>query len=184
MFEFTEPGFILYYLWFGLAPIILFAWCFYNQKISPVPGSCKELILEPDPTKKKSTERLAWQTGYKIHPVGNMVNFLTMTTVLGIFATMMWLIIQYYLQQEAIAWGWVTARFEGEVQVLLCYILVWLYGFFFVFSLKFPYSIRSLRLRRCDLAEADYVAPMCGHFVQDIYPGRCQSHLVSCVLMI
>ena len=81
-----------------------------------------------------------------------------MTAVLGIFATMMWLIIQYYLQQEAIAWGWVTARFEGEVQVLLCYILVWLYGFFFVFSLKFPYLIRSLHLCRCDLAEANYVA--------------------------
>ena len=158
LFTYTEPVFIFFYSWFGAIPLLLLFWCAFNQRLAPVPGSCKALDLDSDTSDKKENARVAWQTGYKYHPIGATMNVMTTLTILAIYTLMSWLVIQYYIQQEAITWSWVTGRFDDEAQVLLCFILVWMYGFMFVFSLKFPHSIRSLHLRRCDLAEADFVA--------------------------
>jgi hypothetical protein len=158
LYTYTEPGFIICYVWFSAIPILLLLWCAYNQRISPVPGSCKDFDLDQDPCSQKSASRVGWQTGYKYHPVGVLMYCGTILSILAIYALLMWLIVQYYVQQEAIAWSWTTMRFEDEVQVLLCFILVWMFGLLFIFSLKFPHSIKIVHLRRCTLAEADFVA--------------------------
>ena len=182
LYTFTEPGFIVCYVWFGAVPLLLFVWCFYNQRISSVlPESCQTLDLgspkgqlsdttesttvneedrtiKDDVSNQQEDRRIAWQTGYKFHPVGFMMYFLTFTTISGVYFLLIWLIIQYYIQQGAIRWWWVTGRFDDEIQVLLCFILVWMYGFVFVFSLKFPHSIQSIHLRRCNIFDADYIA--------------------------
>ena len=168
LYTYTEPGFIFFYVWFGTIPLLIIAWCAYNQRFSPVPGSTQELHLDlveesdesngkPKPSQATSN-RIAWQTGYKRHPIGMVLHLFTILTILTIFALLMWLILQYYVQQEAIAWSWTTMRFEDETQVLLCFILVWMYGIIFMFALKFPYSIHSIHLRRCPLQEAQFVA--------------------------
>lgn len=158
LFNYTEPGFIVFYVLYAAAPLLLLLWCAYNQRVSPVPGSCKTMELEIDDDKPKTKARLAWQTGYKYTPVGVALHVLSALTMTSVYVMLLWLVIQYYIQQESILWSWVTGRFEDEVQVLLCFILVWMYGLFYLFSLKFPHSLKSVHMRRCQLGEADFVA--------------------------
>jgi hypothetical protein len=47
--------------------------------------------------------------------------------------------------------------FEDEVQLLQTFIVVWSIGLVWCFTLKWPYSIQSLFLRRCMLYEATHV---------------------------
>jgi hypothetical protein len=160
LLTYTEHAFIFYYVWYSVCPLVLFIWCAYNQRISPVSGSCQKLDLEVDGSseRKKDNARIAWQTGYKTHPIGFFVSILTYLTIFAVYSMLCWLIIQYYIQQEAITWSFVSGKFESEYQVLLCFITLWFVGFFWMFSLKFPHSIFSLHLRRCVLSEAQYVA--------------------------
>jgi len=51
-----------------------------------------------------------------------------------------------------------TVRFEDEEQLLKTFIIVWSVGFVWCFALKWPYTIRSLFLRRCLLQESTHVA--------------------------
>jgi hypothetical protein len=182
LYTYQEPVFVFFYIWYAVYPMILFGWCAYNQRVSPVSGSCQTLELEvvvvvtddasamgssttttkkkqkPTMTTMKPNARSAWQTGYKIHPIGCLVAVLTYLTILAVYFTLMWLIIQYYVQQEAIRWSFTTMHFEDEGQVLLCFIILWMAGFLWMISLKFPHCIYGIHLRRCVLSEADYVA--------------------------
>jgi hypothetical protein len=185
LYTYQEPVFVFFYIWYAVYPMILFGWCAYNQRVSPVSGSCQTLELEVSssvtdaaddadasamgssttttkkqqkPTMMKPNARIAWQTGYKIHPIGCLVAVLTYLTILAVYFTLMWLIIQYYVQQEAIRWSFTTMYFEDEGQVLLCFIILWMAGFLWMISLKFPHCIYGIHLRRCVLNEADYVA--------------------------
>jgi hypothetical protein len=123
LWSFTEPGFVFFYSWICGVTVILLAWCAYNQRMSPVPGSIQPLeINSKKPAENKSTTQ-SWQTGYKSHPIGITINFFTVVTLLGIQGLLCWLCIQYYIQQEAITS--LTGTFDDEGQVLLAFIITW-----------------------------------------------------------
>ena len=65
--------------------------------------------------------------------------------------------IEYYKQQGAIS-NMGNPIFYDDVQVLMAFEIVWTIGFLWCFFLKYPYSIRSLFLRRCLHEEATYIA--------------------------
>ena len=158
VFTYSEPGFVFFYVLFTASPLLLLLWCAYNQRISPVPGSCQTFELNVDSAASSTSKtRIAWQTGYKYHPVGIVLYTLTMMTMAGVYALLSWIVIQHYIQQEAI--GIFRMKFEDELQVLFCFILVWMYGLIYLlFMMKFPHSVLSVHLRRCALQEANYVA--------------------------
>ena len=75
---------------------------------------------------------------------------------MGIQFLLFLLTIFYYMQQEAIT-RWAPV-FLDEVQVLMAFEIVWMVSFPWCFSFKYPASIESLFLRRCDLKNATHVA--------------------------
>jgi hypothetical protein len=164
LYTFREPAFVFFYCWICIVTFIILGWCAYNQRFSPVDGSTKTLQVQSVSSAfQKSTKQLeeekgshGWQTGYKVHPVGTLVYALALLTLFGIQGLLGWLTIQYYLQQEAILH--LNGRFEDEQQCLKAFIIAWLVGFAWSFSLKFPFSIRSICFRRCAIEEATHVA--------------------------
>jgi hypothetical protein len=124
LWSFTEPGFVFFYVWICGVTFVLLAWCAYNQRFSPVSGSTQPLQINANSgsTDEKSTTQ-GWQTGYKFHPIGVFINFLTAVTLFGIQGLLFWLTIQYYIQQEAITS--LNGRFDDEEQVLRAFIITW-----------------------------------------------------------
>jgi hypothetical protein len=126
LYDWTEPVFVFVYCWFSSTAFLLLAWCAYNQRFSPVPGSNQTLQVDSTtPTENDDLKNpsLSFQTGYKIHPVGVFINILTGLTILGIHFLLGYLTIQYYIQQEAITIF--DGKFDDEVQVLLAFEIVW-----------------------------------------------------------
>ena len=117
-----EPAFIIGYVWISASVFFVLAWCAFNQRLSPVSGSTQP--FSPGETKGNNVmEKNSWQTGYKVHPVGAAINVFTILTLLAIQAMLMWLTIQYYVQQEAIPS--LTMYFPDEEQVLMVFEIVW-----------------------------------------------------------
>jgi hypothetical protein len=151
LFSFTEPAFIVCYVWISVVTVLVFVWCLFNQKLCPVPGS----VLPLTSATGKSTE--GWtQTGYRKHYVGSIVRLLVVLTFVGIQFLLFLLTIFYYMQQEAIT-RW-AAVFMDEEQVLKAFEIVWMVGFPWCFAFKYPASFSSLFLRRCQLEHATHVA--------------------------
>ncbi|KAL3912222.1 MAG: hypothetical protein SGILL_006969, partial [Bacillariaceae sp.] len=108
-----EPAFIVGYVWTCASVFFVLTWCAYNQRLSPVSGSTEP--FQPGETRGNNVmEKNSWQTGYKIHPVGAAINIFTVITLLAIQAMLMWLTVQYYVQQEAIPS--LTMYFSDEEQ--------------------------------------------------------------------
>jgi len=180
---FTEPGFIFTYFTFVFATFSIWAWCFFNQRLSPVPGSTKSLDLDFSGSAEKT---LGFQTGYQSHIVGNMIYCWTIFTILYIQVLLGWLSLQYYRLEELDLFMGLKLYFKDEIQLLIAFESLWckwffdllnlfassgvsmssflilfccaVVGFFWTFSLKFPYSIRSMHYRRCLLQDATHVA--------------------------
>jgi hypothetical protein len=98
------------------------------------------------------------QTGYQVHPIGATIYVLTILTFWGWSAAMTFMTIQYYRWNEQHQVANRTLHFEDEQQLLKTFIILWGVGFAWCFALKWPYSIRSLFLRRCHLQDATHVA--------------------------
>jgi hypothetical protein len=148
---FTEPAFLFCYFWISCVTGLVFSWCYFNQKLSPVKKSSQRL----QPIMVENTER--WiQTGYKPHLVGTIIYTIVILTLAGIHFLLFLLTILYYVQQETIT-QWPTV-FYDESQVLLAFEIVWMIGLPWSFVFQFPPSVHSLFLRRCTLEQATFVA--------------------------
>lgn len=122
LWNFTEAGFVFFYSWILVVTALVYGWCAFNQRIAPVEGSTKSLELNFSKSGEKELSQ-GWQTGYKIHPVGAVINVLTFLTLFGIQGLLAWLTIQYYVQQELFT----NFRrvFDDEAQVLKAFIVTW-----------------------------------------------------------
>ncbi|GKY97857.1 hypothetical protein MPSEU_000743700 [Mayamaea pseudoterrestris] len=155
-YSMREPVFVILYVWISLLTLCIVAWCAYNQRIAPVSGSVQPLNVQVD-----KEEATSWQTGYRRHLIGSLLYGWTCLTLLGMHALLGWLSVQYYIQQELLT-GVVGGKFEDEENLLKIFEILWMVFFVFSFALKWPYSIKSLFLRRCELHRATHVA-VCIH---------------------
>jgi hypothetical protein len=116
--SFFGPWFLFCYIWIVSVTILVFGWCFYNQKLCPVEGST--LILTPISSGGPEERVHEWtQTGYKNHWWGLMLNFLVWITLFGIQFLLFVLTIFYYIQQESIT-RWPVV-FEDDIQCLFTF---------------------------------------------------------------
>jgi hypothetical protein len=178
--DFTGPIFISCYAILGIVTISMFGWCAWNQRMSPVQGSCVELMAV-----KGGGEEKWMQTGYRRSLVGMVLNALILVVILGFQALLAFLTIEYCefmyccvvvlmyigekrlmillsfvidVQQEAEGLSNLKVIFADEIQVLMAFEIVWMTGFVWCFLLKWPASIQSMCLRRCLPCRAGYIA--------------------------
>ena len=130
LLKFTEPGFIITYLWIVLSTVFVLAWCVYNQRMAPVEGSTKPLDLDFSKSAEKVTSK-GFQTGYSGHPVGNAIYFMTLGTLLGFHVILGWLSLQYYALSDL--FPTLSIYFEDEVQSLTAFIAIWCKYLYFVY---------------------------------------------------
>eukprot|EP00804_Cyclotella_cryptica_P002463 CCRYP_019179-RD/>CCRYP_019179-RD protein AED:0.34 eAED:0.34 QI:609/1/1/1/0.75/0.4/5/210/403 len=139
--DFNGPAFKACYIPFIIITVLMFLWCAYNQRIAPVEGS--NAVLECA-IKGKESEKWT-QTGYKRTIIGTVLHGLIIIVQLAIQGLLLFLTIQYYVQQEAgPALENLKMIFQDEIQVLMAFQIVWMTGFVWCFLLKYPSSIRSL----------------------------------------
>jgi Cation transporter/ATPase, N-terminus len=148
--KFNEPMFLLAYIWIITVTLAIILWCAFNQRFSPVEGSTQALAMD-------SADKTAWQTGYRVHPVGLAIYIMTVLTFIGIQALLFFLTIDYYIIVEKVT-RLGEAKFQDEEQGLKVFIITWMVSFIWCFTLKWPYSVHSLLLRRCTLDKATHVA--------------------------
>lgn len=122
LWSFTEAGFVFLYVWISVATVLVLGWCAFNQRYAPVEGSTQSLELSFSNSGDKNASK-GYQTGYKMHPVGLFVNVITMSTLLGIQGLLIYLTVQYYIQQELFTG--VPGIFQDEVQVLVAFEITW-----------------------------------------------------------
>jgi len=148
LLSFNEFGYVFAYCWYSLLTASIFAWCAFNQRVNAAPAvQVQDQFGSP-----------LWMTGYRFHWLGLMLNVLTVCSFLGWIALLAWLTIQYYAFDGSVYVQNRTVHFPDEVQLLKTFIIVWSVGFTWSFALKWPYSIKSLFLRRCSLNQATHVA--------------------------
>lgn len=151
--SFGDPAFIALYCWISIVTSLICLWCAFNQRFVPVPGSAQPL---QSTTEQDQEEASGFQTGYKVHPIGAGLHALTIATIVGFHGILCFLTIVYYAQQEALTLK--KLPMEDEEQILKAFVITWMVGFVWSFSLKWPHSIQSIFLRRCRLEEATHVA--------------------------
>jgi cation-transporting ATPase 13A3/4/5 len=151
----TEPGFVLMYVWIILLTLSIVSWCAYNQRIAPVSGAVQSLNVQNKPNEPEHAVA-AWQTGYRVNVVGIFLQLWTVLTLISMHALLGWLTIQYYVNEEVFTS--IPLRFEDQENLLKFFEILWMVSFVFSFMLKWPYSLKSLFLRRCELANATHVA--------------------------
>jgi predicted P-type ATPase len=155
LITFKEPIFIFCYSWISAITALIVLWCAYNQRFSPVPGSSKPLQEATGSTEVHSTQ--GWtQIGYHSDFVGISIYVLTCVTVASFHVLLAILTVFYYAEVGTITWCPVVIA--DEEQLLLCFIIVWMVGFLWSFTLKWPPSLYSLFLRRCSFQNATFVA--------------------------
>jgi hypothetical protein len=156
---FREGAVLFFYLWVSTVTIVIGIWCAYNQRWSYVPESM-QMLSDDDATTGE------WQTGYKTGLIGNTIHVFTILTLCGFQVILAGCSISYYVHQDPDRAE--RSVFDNEEQVLQAFIATWILGFLWSYALKWPYSIRSLFLRRCLLGYATHV----GIFV----PFQASSH--------
>jgi cation-transporting ATPase 13A3/4/5 len=165
MYTFREPGFGFCYAWISVVTTLMLAWCAFNQRLAPVNGSTKEIKIPAtvegrneasgdDPNSTEGT--MMTQTAYYHNIIGRTIYVWVILTIVGFHIILFTLVLLYYHQQAAIS-GW-SSVFEDEQQVLLAFEITWMIGFVWSFALKWPKSISSLFLRRCQFQNASCVA--------------------------
>jgi hypothetical protein len=157
LLSFTGPYFMTCYIWISVVTILVYGWCFYNQKLSPVPSATQPLPRAHHHTAmdNNNSNEIWTQTGYKVHIIGMIIYILVIITIVGIQFLLFLLTIFYYMQQELIT-KWAPV-FLDEVQVLKAFEIVWMVGFPWTIAFRYTNSIYTLFLRRCPIQEASYV---------------------------
>ena len=106
-------------------------------------GSTRVIETRDDTGKNRTTI----QTGYKRQPIGTILYVLTLLTFFG------WFGLQIFC-----TWLYTNTEGDDKIMALKTFCAVWVSGFFWNCSLLWPFSIRFLFLRRCELSEATHVA--------------------------
>jgi Cation transporter/ATPase, N-terminus len=153
--SFASVWFVLCYGYYGALAIAVVAWCYYNQILAPVPTSTVPLHVA---TTKEGAAASSWtQTGYQIHAIGSLLDFLVELSFVGVQFLLLVTTLLFYTQQGAItAWQPV---FESKVQALQAFIMVWMGGLMWCFAFRYPSTgVQSLFLRRCELRASTHVA--------------------------
>ena len=167
-FTLREPVFVLSYILIGMIVTLMFAWCAFNQRRSPVPGSTQPLWPEIQTQEDTSTTTTTssmntvppWtQTGYigfhRRNPIGSCLYLATMINLLGLQIFLALMTFWYYVQQDRIP---AKKVFESETQICKIFEIIWVLAFALTFMLKWPVSIQSLFYRRAYLKYATHVA--------------------------
>ena len=141
LWTFTEPAFVVLYAWITSVTVIIIVWCFYNQRWDPVPGSTQALQVDSINAQRQGEVNEGWQTGYKMHPVGLFLHFLTLVTLWGFQILLAWLTIQYYIQQGAINGKNFRQQFNDEQQCLKAFEIVWSTFFDLFFSFVYDFML-------------------------------------------
>jgi hypothetical protein len=119
--SFTGPVFLFCYFYISGVTLLVIVWCFYNQKVCPIPESVKSLTPTSMITTTVNGEQQEWtQTGYKKNLVGTIIKFLVWTNLWGIQFLLALTTILYYQQQGAILIS-SPPVFHDAVQVLLAF---------------------------------------------------------------
>lgn len=149
--SFIGPWFLACYFEIVAVSVFVVAWCFWNQKVSPVASSTTHVEIANEGSCG------AWmQTGYKTHVIGSFIYVLVMFTFAAIQFLLLILTIFFYVQQGAIT-RWPPV-FEDVVQVLKAFEIVWMVGIVWCFAFRYPSTgARALFLRRCEMSQATHV---------------------------
>ena len=152
LLSWSGPWFLACYIGLATVSVLVMGWCYFNQKLCPVSTSMKPLMASME----NSTG--SWsQTGYKTHPVGSFLFFLVTASYVGIQILMFYLVIMYYVQQEAITRF--PVHFQSDVQVLKAFEVVWMIGLVWCLALRYPDTgMYNLFLRRCEIEDATHIA--------------------------
>lgn len=152
----NQPSFIFVYVWVASVTFFIVAWCWFNQKISPVPGSTALLQVNANENNKVAdadadapTASASWQTGYRKHWLGTILYVLTLLTFVMWPVLLMIMSVMYYVNDNTD---------EEEQMLLRAFIVTWNAGFLWTLPMKYPPSLQHLFLRRCSLTEATHVA--------------------------
>jgi hypothetical protein len=150
--SFFCPYFLAFYIELVSVTVMVVLWCLFNQKLAPVTASTRPMQAANNITKGDWT-----QTGYRTNFVGTVIYLLVNFTFWLFQFLLLITTLFYYMQQEAIT-RWAPV-FENEIQVLMAFEIVWMVGFAWCLSFRYPSTgIRALFLRRCVLARATHVA--------------------------
>jgi hypothetical protein len=150
--SFVGPWFLLCYFGYAGTLLLVMLWCFLNQKVFPVETSTKPLV-----TANMDTNETWTQTGYKSCLIGTAIYILVELSFVVIQFLLLITTLFYYMQQGGIT-RWKPV-FEDEIQVLMVFQIVWMAGFVWCFSFRYPdIGVYPLFLRRCALSEATHVA--------------------------
>jgi hypothetical protein len=119
--SFTGPIFIFCYCFVSGVTVLVVMWCFFNQKLSPVPESVSSLSTTTMRTVDANGIQQEWtQAGYKTNIFGSLLCSLVWMNLCGIHFLLGLTTILYYQQQGAI----LTNRdpvFQDDVQVLFAF---------------------------------------------------------------
>ena len=152
LLSWSGPWFLTCYISLATVSFLVIGWCYFNQKLFPGSKSTMPLMASMENCTG------SWsQTGYKIHPIGSFIYFLVTASSIGIQILMFYLVIMYYVQQEAITRF--PVHFQSDVQVLKAFEVVWMIGLVWSLALRYPDTgMYNLFLRRCDIQDATHVA--------------------------
>ena len=154
-FTLPEPCFVLSYILIGVIITLMFAWCAFNQRQSPVPGSTQPLWPEIHDdaitTSLSSSNSIMntvppWtQTGYigfhRQNIIGSCLYLATMINLLGLQIFLALMTFWDYVQQDRIP---AKKVFESETQICEIFEII---AFALTFMLKWPVLIQSLFYR-------------------------------------
>ena len=125
LLTFKEPAFLFFYCWISIVSVLVVAWCFYNQRFDPVSGSTQPLQVDSVNAERQGDVTEGWQTGYKIHPVGLFIHFLTLVTLWGFQVLLAWLTVQYYIENGSITSPFFHQQFDDDQQCLKTFEITW-----------------------------------------------------------
>eukprot|EP00934_Nitzschia_sp_Nitz4_P006580 Nitzschia sp. Nitz4//scaffold131_size63436//29849//34134//NITZ4_006274-RA/size63436-processed-gene-0.102-mRNA-1//1//CDS//3329535265//6570//frame0 len=144
-YSWTDPIYIVGYLWISGVTFAIIGWCWFNHWLVPIADATKRL----DTGTHSGQGSMTQQTGYKRHPVGQMIYYWTLATYI-VWATLLSaIVIPYYKHGDNEA---------DSVMLLRTFCLVWNVGILWCLMLQWPHSNETLFLRKCALHEATHVA--------------------------
>jgi hypothetical protein len=150
--SFWGPWFLAFYIGFIIIFLLVTLWCWLNEVVFSVPSSTQAFVVTNGASKETWT-----QTGYRTSWIGTIIYILVELSFIVIQVLLLATTIFYYMQQGAITRF--PLVFEDEIQVLLAFQLVWMFGFVWCFWFRYPTTgLYSLFLRRCPLHRATHVA--------------------------
>jgi len=169
----NAPGLIACYAWISGITFFIIAWCACNQRFFPVGEAeplldASKVLLATESLKRReegftddneelstSTDTKWSQTAYTATLIGTLVYWCTVLTMWGFQVLLLLTTIWFYFTEYEL---YELTPFKDTKQVLFAYQLVWMVGFVWCLSLKWPSSLQSLFLRRSHFDTATHIA--------------------------